>query len=140
MPALTLKQIIDRFQAVMEASPVSMTATREPFSHDLQPNTLLTNTYRIEDAGLRDSKSMTNRTAARVDALRVWVARKMTFAGQTAVEAVEDSLVAIERALIADGLAQGYHVMPRSRDAKRKNDFVIASMTFDVDYDFNESA
>lgn len=140
MAFLTLKQIIDRFQVVMEAAPIAMKATREPFSHDRQPAGLVTNTYRIEDAGLAASKSMSNHAAARMDTLRVWIARKMAFAGQTALETVEDSLVAIERALIADGLAQGYHVSPAGRDPRPSGDLVIASITFTVDYDFNESA
>lgn len=140
MAFLTLKQIIDRVQAVMEASPISMTATREPFSHDRQPAGLVTNTYRVEDAGLNSSRSMTNHAAARIDTLRVWIARKMAFAGQTALETVEDAIVAIERALIADGLAQGYHVQLTGRDPRRSGDLVIASITFTVDYDFNESA
>lgn len=139
MADLTLKQIIDRFQAVMEASPISMTATREPFTHDRQPNGLLTNTYRIEDAGVLDSKSASNSKAVRVDTLRVWIAQKMAFSGQTAVETVEDKVVAIERALIADGKAQGYHVMLRGRDPKRKGDLVIASLTVSVDYDYAEA-
>lgn len=140
MADLTLKQIIDRFQAVLEASPLSLTATREPFSHDQQPNSLLTNTYRIEDAGLRDTKSQSNNRATRVDTLRVWIAKKMAFNGQSALESLQDSLVAIERALIADGKAQSYHVLLRGRDPRRKNDFIIASITVDVDYDYSEAA
>lgn len=140
MAALTLKQIIDRFQAVMEAAPIAMTATREPFSHDLQPAGLVTNTYRVEDGGLRDTKPMTNHASARVDTLRIWIARKIAFAGQTAVEAIEESLVAIERAIKADGAAQSYHAEIVGRDPRRKGDLVIASITFSVDYDFSESA
>jgi hypothetical protein len=139
MAALTLKQIIDRFQAVMTAAPISMAATREPFSHDLQPANLVSNTYRIEDAGLATTQSASNHAAVRVDTLRVWIARKMAFDGQTALEAVEDTLVAIERAIKTDGAAQSYHAEIKGRDPRRKGDLVIASITFSVDYDFSET-
>lgn len=139
MPALTTKSVIDRFQAVMEAAPITMKATREPFSHERQPSGLLTDTYRVEDAGVASNTPMSNHAVARIDTLRVWIARKMAFAGQTAVEAVEDSLVAIERAIIADGLAQGYHAVLRGRDPRKSGDIVIASITFSVDYDFSET-
>lgn len=138
MAALTTHGVIDRFQAVMAASPISMTATREPFSHDRQPAGLLTNTYRIEDAGMGSNTPMSNHAVARIDTLRVWFARKMAFAGQASLETVEDDLVAIERAIVADGLAQGYHAVARGRDAKASGDMVIASLTFSVDYDFSE--
>lgn len=140
MAALTPTGIINRLQVVMEASPISMVQTREPFSHERQPSGLIQNVYRIEDAGLVSTRPITNRTQARIDAYRVWFTRKMAFAGQTALEAVEDSIVAIERAVIADGLAQGYHVTFAGRNPRAVGDLVIASVTFNVDYDFSESA
>lgn len=139
MAAMVLSDIIDRFEAVLEAAPLSFKHSKEPFSFDQQPNALINNAYRIEDAGLSSTRSSSNSTAVRVDTLRVWIARKLAFDGQTAVEALQDSVVSIERYLKADGKAQGYHVEFGGRDIKRLKDLAIASADFSVDYDFNEA-
>lgn len=134
-----LTEIIDRFEAVLEASPFTLKHSREPFSFDRQPNGLLGNAYRIEDRGLRSSRSATNAIAVRIDNLRVWIAGKLAFNGQTAVETIEDRLVDLERYLKADGKAYGYHVEFSGRDVRRLGDLVIAAIDLSVDYDFSES-
>jgi hypothetical protein len=138
MADFTTEGLINRFQAVMEAAPLSMTLTREPFSHDRQPAGLITNTYRVEDSGLASSRAATNHAQVRIDTLRIWFARKLAFAGQTALETAEATIVAIERAILADGRAQGYHAVLTARDPRRSGDLVIASVTFQLDYDFSE--
>lgn len=139
MSDTTLKAIIDRFQAVLEASPISLTATRDAFSHDRQPNALLTNTYHVEDDGLQGTQSITNHKEARIDRLTVFVARKLDFAPQTAKETMETLLTTIERYLKADGLSNNYHVNLQNRRVTRPagKDFLIGSVTLTVDYDFN---
>lgn len=139
MATLTLLAIVDRFQAVLEAAPFSLKKTKEPFSHDGQPNTALDDAYRLEDLGLRTSRSSTNLTAVRVDGLRVWIARKLAFDGQAAIDTVETQLVAIERYLKADGRQQGYHAELTGRGLKRRGDIVTANIDFAVDYDFSEA-
>lgn len=135
-----LTEIIDRFQAVLEASPFSLKPTKEPFSHDHQPNAVVDNAYRIEDAGLGSSRSATNDVAIRIDHLTVWIAKKLAFAGQTNVEALHTQIIAIERALKADGQQNEYHVEILGREIRRKNDIATASIKLSVDYDFSESA
>lgn len=139
MAALTLTDIINFFQAVLEGAPFSLKATREPFSHDRQPNSLLDNSYRLEDGGLGGTRSTTNDAAARLDNLSVWIAKKLAFSGQAAIESLEDSLVAIERRLKADGRQRGYHVEITGRKISRTGDIGIASISFSVDYDFSEA-
>lgn len=139
MATLTPTNIIDRFQAVLEATPFSLKKTKEPFSHDSQPNAALNDAYRIEDLGVKTSRSSTNQTAVRVDGFRVWVARKLAFDGQAAVETIETQLVAIERYLKADGRQQGYRPELTGRELKRRGDIVTASVDFAVDYDFSEA-
>jgi len=139
MAALILSDIIDRFEAVLEASPLSFKHSKEPFSFDRQPNTVINDAYRIEDGGLGSSRSATNSVAVRIDTLRVWIARKLAFDGQSAVETLQDTLVTIERYLKADGKAQGYHVEITGRDMKRVGDLAMASIDFSVDYDFSEA-
>jgi hypothetical protein len=138
MADFTTEGLINRFQAVMEAAPLSMVLTREPFSHDRQPAGLVQNTYRIEDAGLASSRPASNHAQVRVDNFKVWFARKIAFAGQTALEAAEATIVVIERAILVDGRAQGYHPVLTGRDPRRFGDLVIVAVSFDVDYDFSE--
>jgi hypothetical protein len=134
-----LTEIIDRFETVLEASPFTLKPTKEPFSHDRQPNGLLDNAYRIEDSGLVSSASATNEVAVRIDSLTVWIAKKLSFDGQAAMAALETQVIAIERAVKADGKANGFHVEIAGRDIRRKNDFATASIRLRVDYDFSES-
>lgn len=133
-----LTEIIDRFQAVMEAAPFSLTESTEPFSFDRQPNGLINNVYRIEDRGLRSSRSATNNVAVRIDSLRVWVARKMAFNGQAAVESVQANLITMERHLKQDARVNGFFVEITGRDVRRSGDMVIAAIDLSVDYDFDE--
>lgn len=142
MADLTLQQIIDRFQAVLEAAPFTFKKTREPFSFDRQPNALLDNSYRVEDAGLSSTEPMSNHAEARIDTLRVWIARKLKFDGQTALEALQTDLVSIERYIKADGVSQGYHVTLAGRDVQQgaeNADFALAALDLACDYDFSES-
>lgn len=138
MATTTLKAIIDRFQAVLEAAPLSLVATKEPFSHDRQPNAVLNTAYRVEDAGLSDTASVSNGVQVRRDTLRVWVARKVMFAGQTSAESLHDTLVSIERAIKADGASNSYHAEITGREITREGDILTASVDFVVDYDFSE--
>jgi hypothetical protein len=142
MPALVLSDILARFRTVLEASPVFLVETREPFSHERQPNATLEHSYYLEDGGIVSSKSVSNFDAVRLDRLTVYIAKKLAFDGTTAFDALQDTLVAAERALIADGPAQGYSVDVEQRRLTRPagKDYGIGSLTVTVDYDFDETA
>lgn len=141
MAATTLKAIIDRFQAVLEAAPLSLTATREPFSHDLSPNTVIDSAYRIKDDGLSRSRPVGANQFVRVDRLTIFIAKKLNFAGQTAVETMETLLNTIERQILADDNSHDYHASIEGRLVTQppKTDIAIASLTLLVDYDFSGS-
>jgi hypothetical protein len=134
-----LTDIIDRFQAVLEAAPFSLKATTDPFGLDRQPNAALNNAYRIEDSGLVRSHSITNHVAARVDRLTVFIARKVAFGGSASPEALEAQLITIERYLKTDGRQNGFHVEAVGRKMKASKEVVIGSIDLTVDYDFNEA-
>jgi hypothetical protein len=141
MANTTLKAIIDRFQAVCEASASSLKKTKDAFSHDAQPNGLLTGTYYLEDAGISSSVECSNNAEARIDQLTVWIARKVAFDGVTALETMETAINTLERAIVADGPAQGYHARLAGRKVSRPKDkdFLIGSATFTVDYDYTKT-
>ncbi len=141
MAATTLKAIVDRFQAVLEASPLSLKATRDAFSHDRQPNALLDGTYYIQDDGVAESRPVSNHADVRIDRLTVFLARKLAFDGQTQKETIETTLNTIERYLIADGPANSYHAFIGGRRVTRPagTDIAIGSITVHVDYDFSTS-
>jgi hypothetical protein len=142
MASLTPAQIHTRFRAVLEASPLLLTESRDAFSHNLQPNTVLDGNYYIEDGGIQSSQSVTNYDAVRIDRVTVFVAQKLNFAGATALGALEDRLVAIEKAMIADGPAQSYAIVgtPARRVTRPEGkDYCVGSLTLQVDYDFDEA-
>ena len=139
MAVTTLKAIIDRFQTILEGSNVNLKPTREPFTHDRQPNTLLTDSYRVADAGLQNTRSITNEKEARIDRIQVFVARKLAFDGQTAAETMHTTLNTIERYIVADGPANSYHASLSGRQVtpSASKDFLIGSVIISVDYDYN---
>lgn len=139
MAATTLKAIHDRIETVLEATPFSLKQTKDAFNHDRQPNTLIDNSYRIDDSGLASTKSQTNQVATRIDRVTIFIARKKKFGGRVPLEQVEDQLVSIERYIKADGLAGSYHAELVGRKITASGEIVIASIDLTVDYDFSEA-
>lgn len=142
MADTTLADIYARFRAVLEATPLDLTATRDAFSHDRQPNSLLGGSYYLEDGGLQTSRPMGNMKAARIDRIVIYVAAKLKFAPETAKEAMHTSLLTAEQYMKADGVTHGYHVeiAPGRRITRpRGGDFLIGSIPLTVDYDVNEA-
>lgn len=139
MAATTLKAIIDRFQAVLEAAPLSLAPTKEPFSHDLSPNTVLDSAYRIKDDGLVRNQPVGANQFVRVDRLTVFIAKKLAFTAQTVAETMETLLNTIERQILADDAAHEYHASVEGRTITQppNTDIAIASLTVLVDYDYS---
>jgi hypothetical protein len=139
----TLDGLMARFETVLEAQPFGLKKTTVPFTHDHQPNEAIEDRYTYRDGGLVQTDSMTAMVSVRIDRIELFVARKMAFDGHTQQRALEAQLVAIERALIADGLNSGYHVIvdgsARRVTQPKNKDLLIASCAFLVDYDFLES-
>ena len=141
MADTTLKAIIDRIQAVCEASPLSLSKAKDAFSHDRQPNALLSNTYYLEDGGLVSSVDQGNNAEARIDAIDIHVAKKLAFDGTTALETMETTLLTLERYVLADGLSNSYHAHVANHKVSRPTgkDFLIGSLTINVDYDVSKA-
>lgn len=141
MAATTLKAIMDRFQAVLEASPLSLKATKEPFSHDRSPNAVIDTAYRIEDGGIASSRPVGASQFVRADRLTVFLAKKLNFAAQSSVETLETTLNTIERYILADDANNNYHASLEARRITRPpdSDVAVASLVFVVDYDYSGS-
>lgn len=140
MAATTLSAIRDRFAAVLEAAPLNLTKTTDAFSHDRQPNTVLDNAYRVEDAGMVQNRPVGNTQFARVDRLRIYIARKLAFDPAGAIDSVEDTLNTIERYILADDAAHDYHASVEGRGTPNRPqdaDIVVGSLTLLVDYDYD---
>jgi len=141
MAATTLKAIMDRFQVVLEGEPLLLKATKEPFSHDRSPNTVLDSAYRLEDGGMSVSRPVGANQFVRVDRLTVFLAKKLNFAAQVSVETLETSLNTIERYILDDDADNNYHASVEGRRITRvpDSDVAVASLVFLVDYDFSAS-
>src|SRR5438105_15759498 len=108
MAETTLSAIIDRIQAVLEDTPLDLSKAKDAFSHDSQPNGLLTDTYYLHDAGVQNSVEQSNNAEARIDQIEILLARKVAFDATAALETMEASLRDVERYLVADGPTNGY--------------------------------
>lgn len=142
MADTTLAAILARFAAVLEASPLSLTATKDAFSHDRQANTLLTNSYYLEDGGMLSSRPMGNYRAARIDRVVIYVAAKLNFDAEAVKRTMETTLLSAERYIKADGPGHDYHAeiaSGRRVTRPKSGDFLIGSIPLTVDYDINES-
>lgn len=137
----TTAEILARWRVVLEADDVGLLPTREPFSHDRQPSTVLDGAYYLDYGGITSERSQSNETIARVERVTVYVTRALKFDGQTEVEALHDTLDTIERALKADGPDQSYHVWTETRRMTRPTgtNHAVGSVSLLVDYDFSEA-
>ena len=143
MAETTLSAILTRFAAVLEAEPLNLKPSLDAFSHGRQPNTLLDQAYYLEDGGLQDNRPVGNRKAARIDRVVIYFARKLSFDGVAARQAMSDQQLTAERYLKADGPDHGYHVEMsggRRITRPRGGDFLIGSLALTVDYDVDEEA
>jgi hypothetical protein len=141
MSALTMTDLLARFRTVLEAEPLSLLPTRDAFSHDRQPTTVLTHSYYLEDGGNVASQSVGNYDAVRMDRVTIYVAQKLDFDGVSALGDLETTLTAIERALIADGPAQSYSIAPQiTRRVTRAPgaDVAVGSLALTADFDYDE--
>jgi hypothetical protein len=141
MPATDLKSIIDAWQLVLEAPPVSLVMASQAFSHDRQPNANMQDTYWIDDGGPVSRRSCTNFQEVRIDRLIVMVAKPVSFAGQAQFETMEQLGDTIYRQLCADGRTNGWNVEAANRRITNPPDteLIIASFGFTVDYDFSSA-
>lgn len=141
MADTTLTTILQRFQAVLEGPPFFYLPARDAFSHDRQPNSVLDQSYWLEDAGHQQTRPLGNLKAARLDRITVYLARKLAFAPRTTVDTLETDLLTVERYLKDDGPDQSYHVDLVSRRVSRPEarDLAIGSLTLEVDYDVDEA-
>lgn len=141
MADTTLAAIMRRFRVVLEGEPLFLRLSPDAFSIDVVPNDMLEDVYHVSDDGIARQTPMGNYRAARIDRVVVNVARKISFQAQDASEAMHDVLNTIERRIKADGPNQSYHAEVQAREVRRvpETDIILATLTFGVDYDFNEA-
>jgi len=134
MALTTLVDILGSVSAALEAPPLSMIASREPFSIVRQSNLVADGSYWLEDGGMVSNRPVTSYRAARIDAITISVAVKGAFAREQQRRAVLTRLQSVERALIADGEAQGYHVAVAERGVKRPGkEYLVGTLRVTVD-------
>lgn len=143
MANTTLSAIMTRFRTVLEAEPLLMKPTVEPFSDEPQPSTLVDNSYRIVSGGTVNKRAMGYRVWAVQDRIVVHLSRKMGPDGQVAQEALLDLFDDVESLLMQDGDDHSYQATAEkgSRKFTRPKDSQVinGSMSFVVDYDWSES-
>jgi hypothetical protein len=142
MAATTLSAILAAWATVLEAAPLALRPTAAAFTHDVQPNAALDESYYLVDDGAVSRASVTNGMEVRVDRVTLWMAKPLNFAGPTQLQALEDLLDDIYRTLIPVARAAGYNVEADTRRVTHppNTEHLIASATFRVDYDFSTAA
>ena len=141
MAATTLTAIMDRFQVVLKAAPLHLTETKEPFSHDRSPNTVMDTAFRLEDGGIISSRPVGGNQFVRADRITVFLAKKLAFNAQTSVETLETTLNTIERYILDDDADNSYHASVEGRRVTRlpESDVAVGSLVFAVDFDYSAS-
>lgn len=139
MAATDLAAILAAWATLLEAAPLSLVPTAAAFTHDLQPNATVPDSYYLTDDGAVDRKSVTHDAEVRVDRLTVWIAKALNFSGPTQLQAMETLLDDVYRRLNVLARAAGYNVEADTRRVTHppNTELLIASATFRVDYDFN---
>ena len=139
MATTDLTTIVGAWEDVLEAAPLSLKPCTEAFSHDRQPNANLQDTYYIEDGGIVNRRSVTSQTEARIDRLRIYLAKPKAFAGNTQKKAMLTLFDTIYRYLAADGRTNGWNVelLGHRVSSPAKSDLIIGSLDLSVDYDYS---
>ena len=143
MANTTLSAIMARFRTVLEADPLNLQPTVEPFSDEPQPATLVDNAYRIVSGGTVNKRAIGYRVWAVQERIGVHLARKMGSDGQVAQEALLDLLDIIESKVVQDGdnnsyqasMEKGSRKFTRPKDAQVIN----GAVNFIVDFDWSET-
>lgn len=143
MAATTLSAILTRFETVVQAAPLSLTLSKQPFGDTLEPNTIISTLVRIVAGGMVSQRSQSNYSEARIERITVTLYQAMNFDGYGAQRDLADLCDDVVQALIADGPDQGYDVTEEkgSRKITRMKDADIcqAQVNLLVDYDWNEA-
>jgi hypothetical protein len=139
MATTTLTEVLTRIRAVLEAAPLSLVAAASPFAADDDLPIPCDRAYWIEPGPLASALAMGSYMQARIDTLDLVVALRAEFA-EGGPEAMLLVLIAVGRALVHNGDAEGYHVQIGSASAKyrRGREFTVGTLAVTVDYDFSE--
>ena len=140
MAAMTPGLIRARLMAVVEAADPGLVRSREAFSFDRQPNTVLDNTYTVDIERINE-RSQTADVTARLDRVTLTIARKLGMDSEAAARALLDVLDDVDRRLRADGTSQGYHLWPQASRVVRPDgrDYCLGTLSWTCDYDFSEA-
>jgi len=140
MAAETLVDILQAITAVLNAEPLRLVPSRIALQAARQSNLVVDRSYWLDDGGLVSNRPMGAHRAARIDAVDLAVLFRGAFAQEAQRQGILDLLMQIERALIADGEAQGYHVTLAGHGVKRfGKDHLLGTLRVTVDYDFSEA-
>lgn len=141
MAETTLTNIIARVKNVVEAIG-SFQLTQQQFTFEREPNATVDDRFWIEDVGLIDSAPLTGLKEARIDGLRVWLAKRLSTDSYTVQNNLETNMRSIERRIIADGPDQNYHAVMVGRSVQTSEwsaEVMVGSMTWHMDYDFDQN-
>jgi hypothetical protein len=135
----TLPDILTQVRAVLEASPLALTAAAMPFSEEDDLPIPCARAYWIEPGPSSPPVAMGGYMQARLETVEVRVSLRAEFA-EGNPEAMLFALIAIGRALVSDGDARGYHVTIGNAAAKyrRGREYTVGTLAVTVDYDFSE--
>src|SRR4051812_10903133 len=100
MAATDLAAILAAWATLFEAATLALTPTIAAFTHDLQPNATVPNSYYLTDDGNVQRQSITHDVEARVDRITVWIAKPLNFTGPTQLQAMETLIDDIYRRLV----------------------------------------
>lgn len=143
MPATTLAAILARFKTVLEASPLSLKVTNDPYGAETIANTATDTAVQIQAGGLVSEKPQGGDQWVRIDRVNVVLFRKMAFDGHDAQNDLQTLLDSIEARVIADGTNNSYEAVvekgSRKVTRKKDSDVLQATVAFQVDYDFSKS-
>jgi hypothetical protein len=143
MAAQTISAILERFQAVLEAPPLSLTPSLEPFGDTAVPNALIDETYRLVAGGVVNDRTTSNWQSVRLDRITITIAQALKMDGYAAQRDLQTLLDDIERALVNDGPDHGYFASvekgSRKTERPKGTDLCRASLNMLVDYDFSSA-
>ena len=144
MAALTTAAILERFETVLQAPPCLLQPSANPFTETTVANVNVDTVYKLTANGIISDRITSNFQSVRLERIGVCVYKAMQFDGYQAQREIQDLLDTIERAIVADGPDQGYMATLEKGSRKvtrpKGTDLCEATLSFLVDYDFDESA
>lgn len=114
MAEYVASSVVGMVRCVVEAAPFALVATETPYSFDLQPQTQVDGTYRIQPSAIRSVGAL-GLYETRTDTFDLWTAATHDGNVEGALDRLTTLAHSLTSAVVRDGIARDYMLVDEGR-------------------------